>query len=206
MGQKQLYFIEVLAWLHDIGRFEQYHKYRTFDDSVSENHAVLGLKVIEQEKILDGFSSDHQEILTRSILNHNIRSVPQNEPKQIDFYSRILRDADKLDIWRITIEMNIMFKLQEDILPKTYSVPHFFIQNFKDRQTLKIEQAKTMHDTTLFRLSWIYDLNFRRSLEMFRERKIGQKLLNKVPLSPPLEQIGRLVEEFIDEKCISISF
>jgi hypothetical protein len=200
MSHEQLNFVEILALLHDIGRFEQYQKYRTFDDSVSENHAVLGLKVLEKEKILYGFSDVQKEIIFRSILNHNTRSVPENEPDSIDFYSRLLRDADKLDIWRVSIEMNIIFKLQEEILPDFYTLPQPSLQSFKERKTLKLEEACTMYDTTIFRLSWIFDLNFIRSFEIFKERKIGQKLLNKVPHSDDLDQIGQLVENYIAEK------
>jgi hypothetical protein len=198
MDQEELNFVEILAWLHDIGRFEQYHKYRTFDDSVSENHAVIGLRVIEQEKILDNFPTEHQEVLTRAILNHNLRSVPENEPEKIDFYSRIIRDADKLDIWRISIEMNITYKLQEEKLSDVYIVPQSFINSFRNKQTLLMEHASTLYDNTLFKLSWIFDLNFSRSFELFIERKIGQDLFKKIPHSNELESIRKMIGEYIE--------
>jgi HD superfamily phosphodiesterase len=205
MDREHLNFVEILAWLHDIGRFEQYRKYRTFDDSVSENHAILGLRVIEQEKILEGFSSEQKEILSSSILNHNTRSIPENEPSKIDFYSRILRDADKLDIWRISIEMNITYKLLDEVLSETYVVPNDFIQSFQNRQTIKMSQASTLYNNTLFKLSWIYDLNFKRSFELFNESNIGQKLLDKIPQSGDLNNIGHLIKDYVAEKCLSYS-
>jgi hypothetical protein len=203
MDQDHLNFAETLALLHDIGRFEQYQKYRTFDDSVSENHASLGLKVIENEKLLDGFSLEQKKILTHSILNHNTRSVPENGPAKIDFYSRLLRDADKIDIWRISVEMNITYKLQDEILPDSYIVPHTFIQSFLNKQNIKMDQAATLYNNTLFKLSWIYDLNFTRSFEIFSEQKFAQKLLGKIPYSPDLENIGQIIDEYIAEKCVS---
>jgi hypothetical protein len=205
MDKDQLNFAEVLALLHDIGRFEQYRKYRTFDDSVSENHAILGLRVIEEEKILNGFTSEQIEVLSQSILNHNKRSVPENEPAKIDFYSRLIRDADKLDIWRISIEMNITFKLQDEVLSDSYIVPKSFIQCFLDRQTIKMDQASSLYNNTLFKLSWIYDLNFTRSFELFRERNFGAKLLAKIPKSTEANNIAQIIEEYVSEKCLSYS-
>jgi len=205
MDREQLNFAEVLALLHDIGRFEQYQQYRTFDDSISENHAALGLRVIENEKILDDFSLEQKEVLYLSILNHNIRSVPVGLPSKIDFYSRLLRDADKIDIWRISIEMNITYKLQDEILADSYIVPPTFIQSFLNKQTIKMDQAATLYNNTLFKLSWIYDLNFTRSFEIFRKQKFGQKLLGKIPYSADLENIGQIIDEYIVEKCVSYS-
>jgi len=47
--RRALAFAEVIAWLHDIGRFEQFDRYRTFADAESENHAQIALRVIEKK-------------------------------------------------------------------------------------------------------------------------------------------------------------
>ena len=45
---------EAIALYHDIGRFPQYQKFKTFKDSVSINHAALGAKVLIENNILQG--------------------------------------------------------------------------------------------------------------------------------------------------------
>jgi putative nucleotidyltransferase with HDIG domain len=52
LNQNELRLAEIIALLHDIGRFEQYRNYGTFSDSRSENHAELGVKIIEREDLL----------------------------------------------------------------------------------------------------------------------------------------------------------
>ena len=37
---------EAIALFHDVGRFPQYRQYRTFQDSISVNHAALGARVL----------------------------------------------------------------------------------------------------------------------------------------------------------------
>lgn len=205
MNSEQQYFAELIAWMHDIGRFEQYRKYQTFSDSDSENHSLIGVKVMKKENFLSFLTKEQTFVLFRAILNHNIRLVPYNEDPVIDFYSRLLRDADKLDIWRITIEMNIMFKIQELTLPDSYLVPPLFLREFANRRTLRMEHASNIHDTTLFRLSWMFDLNFTRSFELMREREIADKLLKKVPGSLELEQIRTLIHQHLNQKCVEYS-
>ncbi|MBQ7618341.1 MAG: HD domain-containing protein, partial [Desulfovibrio sp.] len=39
---------ELAALYHDLGRFEQYLRYRTFKDKLSESHGLLGVKIIKK--------------------------------------------------------------------------------------------------------------------------------------------------------------
>jgi len=50
----QMFLAEVIGLLHDVGRFEQYVKYHTFKDHRSEDHAKLGLSVLEREQTFLG--------------------------------------------------------------------------------------------------------------------------------------------------------
>ena len=53
LKEKDLILAQTMALLHDIGRFEQYAKYRTFVDKDSVNHAELSVKVIDSNNILE---------------------------------------------------------------------------------------------------------------------------------------------------------
>jgi len=52
LNQKDLNLAKTIALLHDVGRFEQYERYRTFDDYKSEDHVHLSLNVLNQEEVL----------------------------------------------------------------------------------------------------------------------------------------------------------
>jgi hypothetical protein len=200
MSDEQLAFIEVIAWLHDIGRFEQFDIYGTFADAESENHSEIALRVIENKGILRSFNQQNKEVIFRSILNHNIPQVPVEEPGIIQFYSRILRDADKLDIWRISIEMNIFHKIKTESLPDIYEVPYFLLECFKLDKTIHLDQVQSFYDSILFRLSWIYDLNFTHSIEQVLERKIAEKLVAKIPQSASLEAISKRITRYMHQQ------
>ena len=41
---------EAVALLHDVGRFEQYKRYGTFNDRKSVNHAALGVEIMKKNR------------------------------------------------------------------------------------------------------------------------------------------------------------
>ena len=104
LNENELYLSETIALLHDTGRFEQYARYKTFVDSQSVDHAVLGVEILEKNHILYSLDEPVQDFILRTILYHNRAALPQEETKTCLFFAKLLRDADKLDIWRVFIE------------------------------------------------------------------------------------------------------
>lgn len=204
MNDEEIAFTEVLALLHDIGRFEQFDKYNTFADAKSENHSIIALRVISEIGLQNEFSDFQNEIISRSILNHNLPKIPDSEAPQIKFYSQILRDADKLDIWKVSLEYNIFHKIRTENFPSEYEIPQELVNCFSDSRIIMLSQVKSFYDSILFRLSWVYDLSFPYSLSQFSERKIAHKLLQKLPASPQLEIIREYVHSFVEKEIKNI--
>jgi hypothetical protein len=194
---EQLAFVEIIAWLHDIGRFEQFDRYRTFADAESENHSELAIQVIERLGLLKHVVRNAKEVIYRSIFNHNIPLVPENEPESIDFYSRMLRDADKLDIWRLTLEMNIFHTIKKEEMPSVYDIPENLSACFIEEKIITLDKVQSFFDSILFRLSWIYDLNFRYTFNQVVERKIAERLIAKLPQSAALDTIKEKVINYL---------
>lgn len=106
-------FSWLLGLLHDIGRFEQVTKYGTFRDALSVDHAELGADILFHDGIFDSFVSREETDLTQKefqrmkavaeivIRLHNKLKIPENLDAQIRTYAKILRDADKIDIFRV---------------------------------------------------------------------------------------------------------
>ncbi len=49
LNNDELRFAEIIALFHDIGRFEQYVRFKTFVDKKSVNHAELGVKILKDK-------------------------------------------------------------------------------------------------------------------------------------------------------------
>ena len=102
-----------LAWflgiLHDIGRFEQIQRYRTFVDSKSVDHAEFGADLLFDQGLIetfhaDGLPQDWRDISEKAIRSHNKLALPEGMDERTMFFSHILRDADKVDIFRVIME------------------------------------------------------------------------------------------------------
>src|SRR4030042_5753212 len=52
LSNDQIILSEAVALFHDIGRFPQYAKYKTFRDNISVNHGLLGGQILLEEKLL----------------------------------------------------------------------------------------------------------------------------------------------------------
>lgn len=87
------------ALLHDTGRYEQVRRYNTFRDSESVDHAVFSRQIVEEKGWLDGWA--HAGPVLDAVLFHNRRELPGNLDALTFACAHTVRDADKLDIFRV---------------------------------------------------------------------------------------------------------
>ncbi|MDD3118595.1 MAG: HD domain-containing protein [Victivallales bacterium] len=170
---------EICALLHDIGRFEQYYRFRTFMDPVSTDHAALGLEVIDRHDLLWGLNEADRSLVREAIANHNRRDIDSGLERRTRFFSRLIRDADKLDIWKLVIAY-YNEEVKNDAVRIGLSLDNTVTAKvFDDLMAGRIagkEDFRTLNDFKLNQIAWVYDLNFNCSLERVRERRYLQDI------------------------------
>ncbi len=196
----QQYFAEILAVFHDIGRFEQYHNYRTFSDAHSENHSQIGIQVLKKLGLLDLFTPYQQQLICNCVLNHNKPKVPEHIHGEEWLFSSMVRDADKLDIWYILTNGLLPKKADEKEPHDGYRICEKILETIKKRETVTLSLVKQKNDWVLFRLSWVFDINFKPVFELISKRDIVNKLINELPESPESEEIKHIATSYILEK------
>ena len=198
---------EVIALFHDVGRFEQYMLYKTFADAKSENHALLGIKVLCEHGILDGIEPELRFLIVRSIYHHNRLSIPESESGRSIFFSRLLRDADKLDIWRVVTE----YYHQSDglknggielDLPDLPGISDEVTSALMEEKIVNMKALKTLNDFKLLQMGWIYDIHFTRTFQLIRERNCLEKIRAVLPNSEEIDRIYTKVKNYLDTKCM----
>ncbi|WP_162096629.1 HD domain-containing protein [Desulfotalea psychrophila] len=93
-----------VALLHDVGRFDQLRIYRTFSDFKSEDHASLGVKILKELDLLKDLDPVDVELIFFAVENHNKPEIVPDCSFQTETITKLLRDADKLDIWHVVID------------------------------------------------------------------------------------------------------
>jgi HD superfamily phosphohydrolase YqeK len=198
LSQEDLCIAEASALLHDIGRFEQYSRYRTFSDFRSADHAALGMKIIKAEHALDGLEPVASDIIVRAVGCHNRAALPIGEGKRCLLFMKLLRDADKVDIWRVVTEyyQNAANNRNQTIelnLPDTERVSAPVYEALMNGKVVQMADLKTLQDFKLLQIGWIYDVNFPRTFQMVRERRYLEKIRNALPQKDP--QIAEVYEK-----------
>jgi hypothetical protein len=199
---------EVLALIHDVGRFSQYKEYGTFRDDLSVNHATLGAEEIAKAGILDDFTTTEQEFIRKGILYHNMHTLPKDENLRSLFFCKLLRDADKLDIWRFLIEHyrnghdhNGQAALEVGF-QDTPGYSKTILDDLISAKTPNSFKIKNLNDYKLLQLSWVYDVNFSPTFREIKKREYIETLASTLPLTQQLRKILTAVHDYIAMKAI----
>jgi HD-GYP domain-containing protein (c-di-GMP phosphodiesterase class II) len=197
---------ESIALLHDVGRFEQYARYRTFADSRSENHAELGLTLLSRERVLEGLAPDEADLVVRAIAYHNRATLPRDESEESALFSNLLRDADKLDIWRLVIEYyhqapeerNEAVAIGYEEAP---GISASVAQPLLKRQSVDRVDVRNLNDFKLLHIGWVYDLNFKPTYRAVRRRRYVQSIAETLPQSPEVNEIVSIALTHVASMC-----
>ncbi len=196
---------EAIALLHDVGRFSQYQQHKTFDDSISVNHAMLGTKVLREHNVLGRLPKPEQDIIVRSVTLHNVFTLPEGLDEKSLQFARLVRDADKLDILRVVIEYFEQDKgsraeavaLGLPDVPDGYS-PEVLACLARGEMARK-DALTTLNDFKLLQLAWLYDLNFTCSLRMVVERDYIRKISDMLPRNEAIAGAIEIVRSYVDK-------
>ena len=92
----------MIALLHDIGRFKEIHCTNGFD-SVGFDHAAYGVKLLFEDNLIRDFIADssYDEIIKNAIGNHSRIAIQDGLGDRCLLHAKIIRDADKLDNFRV---------------------------------------------------------------------------------------------------------
>jgi hypothetical protein len=93
--------VRAAALLHDTGRYEQLRRWGTFRDSESADHAVLSHDTVKASGWLDDMDGEMRSAVLAAVLYHNRRELPEGLDALAFASAHTVRDADKLDIFRV---------------------------------------------------------------------------------------------------------
>lgn len=197
---------EAIALLHDIGRFEQFVRYQTYNDPKSVNHSLLGLEVLRKKKVLQDIEVEEKQLIEKAIEYHGIRELPADLNSDCLLFSKLIRDADKLDIFYVVTEYYKQyrdnpngFKLELE-LPDEPGYSAQVVEEILQGRLIDYSTLRTMNDMKLVQLGWVYDVNFTATLKRIKERKFLEKLLEFLPKTEDIERVKKRIFEFVDFK------
>lgn len=205
----RLLLAETVALLHDVGRFEQYHQFRTFRDSISVDHAALGAEIIREVDLLADLFPHERDVVNHAVENHNAFTISKELQGDQLYFLQLLRDADKLDIWRVFIEnyeqpVEKKSSVVELGFPdQPYCTPDV-LEMVARQELVDLSTARTLSDFKLIQLSWVYDLTFAESFRIVAEREYVRGITQTLPEEKGIRTAVAAVQGFIEERTAGI--
>ena len=196
---------ETTALFHDIGRFEQYARYKTFRDNISVNHATLGEKILSETGLLKILPEREQGLVLQAIRFHNAYRIPAIVAPDSRLLLRLIRDADKLDIWRVFLEYYESPAGERASaaglgLPDLPEYSEEILACLFEKRIALLSSLKTLTDFKLLQISWIYDINFEASVRLLEERDYINRIIKTVPQTEGIVKATVAVQNYLQNR------
>lgn len=204
LNQEQIELAALIGLLHDIARFEQYTQYKTYKDSLSFDHGDYGEKILEKDIRRYIQSDKYDNIIKKAVKNHNKYSLEKGLDKEEMLFSRLIRDADKIDILYESVEM--FWKGEESEVEES-KISNKAIEQFKKQMLFKKDKIKNHSaiDEVLTVIAFIFDIQFKSSLEIIKNENYINNILNRYKMkdehtTKTLEELRIIANYYINEQ------
>ncbi len=196
----------VIALFHDVGRFYQYDRYRTFSDLRSEDHALLGARILKETGVLIDLEPQERDLVLKAVTYHNRATLPDAESQKCLFMTKLLRDADKLDIWKVVTDYYREEKKSRNgaielDLPDRPEISRAVYEDLMAQRIVKMGNLRTLNDFKLLQMGWVFDINFPRTFQLVRERGFLRVIRDSLPKSEQVLEIYSKIESYLASHC-----
>ncbi len=174
------------AMVHDMGRFPQFAVFHTYSDARSKNHAALGCREIVRSNILSHLSLTDRQLILRAVALHNRPRLSRGLGAQLDRIARLLRDADKIDIYRVMkahyrSAANGSQTFLTHNLPDDGRVSGELVDRLASGREIPYSSVSSLNDMKLFQISMIQDLNFPAAVRAVLDMGVVEVILDSMP-------------------------
>lgn len=208
LSDDEIRLAELIALLHDIGRFEEINFTNRFDGP-GFDHASWAVKMLFENHLIRAFLADSSddEIIKNAIANHSRMAIQDGLDDRSLLYARILRDADKLDNFRVKKEEQIEAIFPGSTITKedmeNSILSHKVYETVKSKKCVDIHDRVTPLDHWVCVLAFVFDLYFRESYGIVKENQYIDILIDKWNYHNPetrdkMEEIRKLLNDFVD--------
>ncbi|MEW6601579.1 MAG: HD domain-containing protein [Nitrospirota bacterium] len=204
-GDNQVRLAETVALFHDVGRFRQYTQFKTFRDAISMNHGLLGSKILSEEKVLQRLPLDEQQLIIQAVKFHNAFAIPTTADDSVVYFLKLIRDADKVDIFRVFIEY---YESPEEKrasatafrVPDTPEYSAVMLSCLLNKKVASYSNIRSENDFKLMKLSWVYDMHFNESVRLLYERGYIDSIIDKLPQTEDILAAEKILKDYVTQR------
>ena len=188
----------LIALLHDIARFRQWTDYKTFRDKDSFDHGDEGEKILFEEGEIKNYICDKEDfdIIRKAVRNHNKYIIEDGLSERELLHSKIVRDADKIDIL-YAFSTNRLLEIDNDDSPINEEVR----KQFYKHESIDRKIVKSVNDRAVAKFSLIFDLYYDYSLERVYSEKYIDKIYEGMKNKELFKEFYEEAIRFLKKRC-----
>lgn len=208
LSEEDINLAGLIALLHDIGRFDELKTFKKFASDIND-HAIFGSKLLFEEGLINHFidTDKYNIIIKKAIENHNKKNIEEGLNDRELLHAKIIRDADKLDNYRVRVDVNIIEVLptiastDEDINNSLISDNVY--NSIINKECVDIKDRVYPLDYWICVLAFIFDISFKETLSIIKENDYINKLIDRFDYKyskDKMETIRSIINNYIDQK------
>ena len=203
LNKEDIELASLIGLLHDLARFEQRRIYGNFSDSKSVDHGDLAVTILEKNEYIRKYIEDNQfdDIIKIAIKNHNKFKIQDGLDERTLLHSKIVRDADKLDIMYEGVHM--FYNTAEEVNQiENYPIAQEYYEQFLQRKQILRKKEPTVLDGMICMISFIFDLNFDYSKRVILKENYINDIINRFNFKnentkKQIEEIRNIANEYL---------
>lgn len=186
----------LIGLLHDYARFPQWRDYKTYSGKDSIDHGDLAVKLLFENKEIEYYyqnKEDYDEIYD-AIKYHNKISIKNDLSIHNNNLCKIIRDADKLDIfYQLGINKDLFEEDNEQINEK-------ILNDFYKEQQTSYNDVKSKNDKIILDLALIFDINYKTSFKYIKENRLLEKMYENIESKELFKEYFDYILNYINER------
>lgn len=173
-----------------------------------------GVKILFEDNMIREFIQEdtYDEVIYHAILNHNKYQLPNELKGKALLHSKLIRDADKTDIFRVNINepLEAVLGLSKEefqhcniehqaISPKVY-------QDVMNKKCTSVSDWNNEMDSWVGNLSFMFDYNFIKGIQIVKQKRYIEKMVARIHYQNPdtrdkMRTILGFIQSYMNERC-----
>ena len=207
LNQEEIDLAELIALLHDIGRFEQLRQFGSFEPTTMD-HAAYGVELLFGEKMMIRRfirEDSRDDVIRYAIARHSDYQLEKTGDPETDLQADLIRDADKLDNCRLKLEESIEVLLGVDAeTVGAQNISDKIWQTCLERTSILSADRVTKLDYWVSYVAYFFDINFRATAEVILEQDYIARIVKRISYSNEetrerMEALQKMAEVHMEE-------
>ena len=208
LNEHDMFLAKLIGLFHDIGRFKQYHVYKTYDDKKSVEHAKYSAQILKENNMLKGLDESDFNVVYKSVYYHSVFLVESIEEKLTSkelFFLNMIRDADRLDIYESMANMVPKMSKEEQFVwynerDLNGDISDLIYTQIKEYVSPSMKDCKSVSESIFARFSWVFrDFSFKEGINIIITEKYFEKIYDYMIKTSRVNELYKIVMEYMNE-------